>query len=62
MCFTLVKPKGDPALKATPKPKLIDFLGAVIEDQEPESGSDDAGKGEESASTSSSNRDNNNNE
>ena len=59
-CFTLTKPKGDPAPKASPKPKLKDFLGAIVVDQEPESGSDDAGKGDESASASSSNGDNNN--
>ena len=60
MCFTLIKPKGNPAPKASPKPKLKDFLGAIIEDQEPESGSDDAGEGEESASASGSNGDDDN--
>ena len=30
MHFTLIKPKGDPAPKASPKLKLKDFLGAVV--------------------------------
>jgi hypothetical protein len=55
--FTLIKPKGDPATKATPKPKLKDFLGAVAEDQEPESGGDDASEGEASTSASGSDGD-----
>ena len=59
-CFTLIKLKGDPATKATPKLKLKDFLGAIAEDQEPESGGDDAGEGGASASTSGSNGDNDN--
>ena len=29
--FTLIKPKGDPAPKASPKPKLRDFLGAIVD-------------------------------
>jgi len=58
--FTLIKPKGDPATKATPKLKLKDFLGAVAEDQEPESGGDDAGEGGASASTSGSDGDDDN--
>ncbi|EDR13052.1 uncharacterized protein LACBIDRAFT_322466 [Laccaria bicolor S238N-H82] len=44
-CFTLIKPKGDPALKATPKPKLKDFLGGVAEDQEPERSGDNTDEG-----------------
>ena len=58
--FTLIKPKGDPAPKATPKPKLKDFLGAVAEDQEPESSGDDADEGGGSASVSGSDGDNDN--
>ena len=61
-CFTLIKPKGDPAPKASPKLNLKDFLGAIVEDQEPESGRDDTGEGEESASASGSNGYNNNND
>ena len=57
--FTLIKPKGGPATKATPKPKLKNFLGAAAEDREPESGGDDAGEGEGSTSASSSDGDDN---
>ena len=60
--FTLIKPKGDPASKASPKLKLKGFLGAIVEDQEPKSGSDDAGEGEESPSPSGSDRADNNND
>jgi len=59
--FTLIKLKGDPATKADPKPKLKDFLGAVAEDRESESGGDDAGEVKASASMSGSDGDNNNN-
>ena len=58
--FTLIKPKGDPAPKATPKPKLKDFLGAIAEDQEPESSGDDADEGGGSASVSGSDGDDDN--
>ena len=40
MCFTLIKPKGNPAPKA-------ELLGAIVEDQEPKSGSDDTGEGKD---------------
>jgi DDE superfamily endonuclease len=57
--FTLIKPKGGPATKAAPKPKLKDFLGAAAEDQDPKSGDDDAGEGEASTGASGSNGDDN---
>ena len=60
MHFTLIKLKGDPATRATPKPKLEDFLVAVAEDREHESGGDDAGEGGASASMSGSDGDDDN--
>jgi len=50
--FNTLKPKQDPVMKATPKPKLKDFLGAVVEDQEPKGSVDNTGEGEASASGS----------
>ena len=55
--FNTLKPKWDPVMKATPKPKLKDFLGAVVEDQEPEGSGDNTGEGEASASASGSDGD-----
>jgi hypothetical protein len=60
MRFNILKPKRDPVTKAAPKPKLKDFLGAVVEDQEPEGSGDNTGEGEASASASDSDGDDGN--